>query len=214
MVIKSFLIHDFIRRIKISESRRKVYYTKVEGMPQRFLKNPERYQLIDGKLFDHKLGENVVKNKKTAGTPRYHKISGNEIWTGVNHHLRTKIASEMKKYFYEHFRGTEPLKASDYPIGISIRFIDNLFGRDGEDIDNMVYFYRKTIHDALCGNVEFSKVPSTDKPGKFKFVPMHDKHPPIIEDDDRSYILETRTKLICMDIPDEETSILIEIYKL
>ena len=210
MVIRTFLIEDYIKRIIMSKSRRKKYYTKDKPVPKRYGKDPKKYQFIKGVLYDMELGEKIIKNKRTAGTPKYHKISGNDMWAGVSYHLRSKISSEMKTYFYEYFRGAEPLLKSDYPVGISITVTDNVFGRNGEDIDNMSYLYRKTILDALRGNVEFVKNIGDD--GKVSYVPDYEKYPPILEDDSREFITEMKTKLICKDIPNEETSILIEIY--
>lgn len=205
-------IKNYIKRIIISKSRRKVYIKEGEKLPLRYAKKPEKYQFINGFLYDIEVNEKIIRNQRTHGKPKYKKISGNDMWAGVNYHLRSKIASEMKKFFYEYFRGITPLKASDYPVGISLDIIDNVEGREGEDIDNLSYLYRKTIHDALCGNVEFVKV--VDPEGKSSFVPDYDKYPKIIEDDNRDYIKEITTRLSYEDIPDEETSMTITIYKL
>lgn len=140
------------------------------------------------KYKEDKDGNLKIANPRTAGKPRTKKINGQSLWVGMNHHLRTKISKELKKYFYEKFRGTKYIE--DYPIGIELIF----YGSLGEyDLDNMSLLYRKTIQDALCGNVEFlTKVEN----GKKTFHPDREKYPAIIEDDNVKFITEIPTKFV------------------
>jgi len=212
MIIHKFEVKNFIRKIILSKSRRKIYYKEGGFVPQRFLNKPERYKFLGGYLYDTDTATRIVRNARSAGTPRYQNISGNDMWAGMNYNLRSKVATEMKKFFYEYFRGAKPLNKEDYPIGVSITIIDNLNGKEGEDIDNMIYLYRKNIHDALCGNVVFNK---SIIDGKISYIPDRKAYPPIIEDDDRDHILEMKTKLIInTDLKTEDTSMVIELYTL
>ena len=188
-----------------------MFFKKGTDLPKKYL-NEEKYHFVNNTLCDIITGEKIVRNSRSAGKPRYQKISGNAMWAGMNYNLRSKIATEMKKFFYEFFRDSKPLLAEDYPIGIGLIITDNLSGRAGEDIDNMAYLYRKNIHDALCGNVMFNK---EIHEGKTSYVPDRNAYPAIIEDDNRDFITEIKTKIIVNeDLTDEETSILVEIYKM
>lgn len=153
---------------------------------------------------ENKDGEKVISNPRTAGKPRTRKISGQVLWVGMNHHLRSKIARELKKYFYEFFRGKN--FKIEYPIGISIDF----YGKEGDfDLDNLCLLYRKCLHDAISGNVDFISTISED--GKKVFKPDYEKYPPIIKDDSVVYINENVSRFINTD--SEKKKMIITIYK-
>ncbi len=142
----------------------------------------------DGTVLDTKTGLKVLKNSRTAGKERYMKIAGQDLWVGIDHNLRSKLAREMKVYFYEYLRNIKPiLDIKAYPLGIGLEIMDVF---DDGDIDNMEHIYRKVIHDALCGNVEFIKDEND------KFVPDRKKYTPIIIDDSKQYIQEMWTRFI------------------
>lgn len=152
----------------------------------------------------NKSGEKVISNPRTAGKPRVRKINGQMIWVGMNHHLRSKIARELKRYFYEFFRGKELI--TDYPIGISIDF----YGKAGDfDLDNLCLLYRKTMNDALCGNVDF--IAEVSEEGKTVYKPDWEKYPPIIKDDSVQYITENVSRFINTEEGDKK--MIITIYK-
>ncbi len=208
MVIRSYYIDNFIRKVILSKARRKLHFKEGDKIPKKYSNDDHKFK--NGILYSDVTNEKIIKNPNVAGKPRYQKISGNAMWAGMNYNLRAKIATEMKKFFYEYFRGSEPLNEEDYPIGVKLTITDNLSGRKGEDIDNMAYLYRKNIHDALCGNVMFDKVIEN---GKARYVPNRELYPALIEDDNRDFITEIITKIIVdEDLTDEETSILVEIY--
>jgi hypothetical protein len=215
IILREFIINNFIKEIALSNSARKVYYkiTDKKPLPKKY-SDDSKYIFINEVLCDAITTEKIIKNIKTHGKPRFHKISGNDLWSGVDHFLRSKIGSETKKYFYEYFRNTAPIV--DYPVGLSVTINDNLKGRMGGDIDNTAYIYIKAIQDALCGNVEFFKViQPSDKTGKCKvsYMPDRIKYPAIIVDDSRDLINENRIRINYVDVPDEETSMIIQIYK-
>lgn len=202
-------IPNFIDKVEISKKRRAKYYTK-ERVPKTM--NPEtnnKYSFNEeGILIITETGEKVVSNKRSAGKPRYWKISGQDIWSGINYNMRSKISREMKKYFYEKLAHLKPLvDDEDYPIGIRIDLYDsNLEG----DVDNFIYLYRKTITDALCGNVEFMKVKNVD--GKVSNMPDYTKYPPIIIDDSKKYVRDIPTTFHYVE--GEDRKLVIEIYKM
>jgi hypothetical protein len=155
-------------------------------------------------LIDRTTHEPVVKNIRSAGTEKSIKISGQDFWTGINCHIRSKISKELKKFFYEAIKDFEPLQDSDYPIGIDLNIYDVL---EGADIDNLTFVYRKCLHDALGGNVEFIK----DANGKF--CPDRTKYPPIIQDDSLFFV-----RRICSEFHPikchEDNMMIIKLYKL
>ena len=61
------------------------------------------------------------KVSKTSGTPKYHKIAGNDLWASLNPHVRAKILKEIKLWFYDtYIRNLGVL--SDFPISITFNF--------------------------------------------------------------------------------------------
>lgn len=155
-------------------------------------------------MTDGVTGEKVIKNTRSAGTERYIKISGQDFWTGINHNLRSKIGKELKKYFYNILSEMKPVPEDEYPIGVKIDIYDVI---DEGDIDNLIYIYRKTVHDSLCGNIEFVK----DENGKFH--PDRKNYKPLIIDDSKEYIQEINTRFY--PIRDhEERQMIIQLYRL
>lgn len=194
-------INDFIDKVKISNKRRPIFYKLTDDIPKKY--QTDEYMFVnDGRLVNKKSGESIIKNTKSVGKERFWKISGQDLWSGIDPHLRSKVAKEMKKYFYEFFRGKEPIK--DYPIGIEVTFYDNHI----YDIDNQGYIYVKTILDSLCGNVDFVK--KIDRDGNVIYVPDQETYPPIIEQDDNEHIKQ----IIINYVSSEEKKLIIKINKL
>lgn len=202
-------VKNYIREVELSKKRRATYYAENTKIPKRYL-DKEKYDFINGYLSDLSTKTKIIKNSRSVHKPRYKRIQGQDIWRGINFNIRSKIAKEMKKYFYEKFRGIPVI--NEYPIEVKIDFYDNV--DEGEDLDNMIYFYRKCIHDALCGNVEFKKI-SIEKNGVVteEFVPDRKKYPQIIIDDSKKYIQSIPTRFYPVD-GKTEPSIVIELSKL
>lgn len=187
----TIIIDQFIDRVLLSKKRRSVYYNVKQTIPDRVHKKLESgdYSTAkDGTVIDVKTGLKVLKNVQTAGKEKYMKIAGQDLWVGIDHHLRSKLAREMKIFFYDYIRDIKPIiNIKDYPIGVGIEIMD---AYDDGDIDNMEHIYRKVLHDALCGNIEFIKGDDG------KFTPDRKKYRPIIIDDSKQYIQEIWTKFI------------------
>jgi hypothetical protein len=197
-------IPNFITEVAISQSRRAVYFKRGDEIPIKFLSDKYNFNEEDF-LIDTKTNERVVANPRAAGKPRYHRVAGQDIWSNINYHLRSKIAKELKKYFYESLKSIPPLMDEDfYPIGIRIDIHDTI---EGEDLDNQIYWYRKTMHDALCGNVEFSK----DSNGNN--IPDRKKYPPILIEDDKLHIQDIPTKFYAVPTRNDR-KLVVEIYQL
>lgn len=151
----------------------------------------------------NKDGKKVVSNPKFAGKPRVKVINGQDLWVGIDHNMRSKIAKEIKKYFYNIIKDLPTIE--DYPIGVSFVY----YGPLGDfDLDNLTVWYRKCFHDALSGNVDFNKTINSN--GKTQYVPDRIKYPPKIIDDSVKYIRSMPT-----DFVESETSkLVITIFKL
>lgn len=146
---------------------------------------------------------NII-NASTINKPRVKKINGQDLWVIIDPHLRAKMAKEIKKYFYNILKDIGTI--SIFPIGVDLEF----YGPLGDyDIDNMSIWYRKCIHDALAGNVEYLSV-INEETGKKYLKADHINYPPIIPDDNVNYIQEANTKFI----PSDETKLTIIINSL
>ncbi len=146
-------IDDYIEYVTLSKKRRPKYHRKGSNIPKKYLDTTKYNFDTKGTLVDVKTGEKVIANPKVANKPRLKKISGQDIWVGIDHHLRSKIAKEVKSYFKIAFKNIKPLQAKDYPIGVSIDFYKPI-GEGDYDLDNLVLIYRKCCHDALKGIIE------------------------------------------------------------
>jgi hypothetical protein len=180
-------IPDYIERIQLSKKRRPRFYQKGDNIPKRF--RDERFFNFNhrGFLVNVQTDEKILANPRAAGTPREKKISGQDIWSGMDHHLRSKIARELKAYFTDKYRKSriKGLKRSMYPIGVCMDFYKPI-GEGDWDLDNHALIYRKCSLDALKG---------------------------YIEDDSVVYVREIPTRYFPIDAG-EQTKIIITIYKL
>lgn len=89
-------IPRFITRVTISDKRRKKYYKKSDRIPKKYSSCTFDRK---GYLLDDK-GAKIVKNSKSAGTPKELKLSGNNLITGYSSfHMRNKITTELKKFY-------------------------------------------------------------------------------------------------------------------
>jgi hypothetical protein len=152
-IIYQVEIDDYIEYVTLSKKRRPRYYTKGNNIPKKYLDKKKYNFNTKGVLVDVETGEKIIANPKVANKPRVKKISGQDIWVGINHHLRSKIAREVKKYFENAFKNLKPLKIEDYPIGVCIDFYKPI-GDGDYDLDNLSLIYRKCCHDALKGIIE------------------------------------------------------------
>ena len=133
--------------------------------------------------------DGTIKNSRSLDKPRVKRINGQDLWVGIDPHLRAKMAKELKKYFYTFIKDLEPI--NKYPISVDMEFHQ----KTGEyDLDNLSLWYRKCFHDSLTGNVEF--MPSISDEGKKSHVANHDKYPPKIPDDTVKFISEFKTTFV------------------
>lgn len=136
----------FPTHIVISKKRRIVYYKKKDDVPKKY-----KNSLADknGFLLD-KEGNRIVKNKRTAGTPKIEKMSGNSLLTGYSTpHMRTRISNELKDYFRPF------VKKAIREFGLIKKFPIRIEWEVYTTVDNPVwdlsnlFFYYKYFEDTL-----------------------------------------------------------------
>jgi len=179
-------IPDYIQRIQLSKSRRPKYYQRGVNIPKRY-KDERLFNFNNkGVLVNVQTEERILANPRAAGTPREKRINGQDVWSGMDHHLRSKIARELKAYFKDKYKKARiaPLRRNMYPIGVCMDFYKPL-GEADWDLDNHALIYRKCSLDALKG---------------------------LIEDDSVLYVREIPTRYYPID-QEESTKLVITIYK-
>ncbi len=144
------IIPNYLRRVKLSEARRPKYYFFGGELPDKF--KTERYSWRKrGKikcLYDNEEGQFVLKNAKSAGTPNYQTIAGNEIYARMHERKRMLIVHSLKDHFKEHIsKQIESISEDLYPLSISME-LHAPFGYADWDVDNL-WIYHKCFLDSL-----------------------------------------------------------------
>lgn len=148
MIIEKYTAHlpDFPREIQVSSKRKAKYWKVGEKIPKKYAK----YGNAGGFIVDDK-GEKVVKNVKTAGTPRTVQINSQLIYVGLHHSVRNKIVDAIHAFFHDEFKKQLPAKIN-LGVGdrvlISLNFHDVLH-RKTRDLDNLSSLFFKCGIDCL-----------------------------------------------------------------
>lgn len=172
-------IPQYITKVMLSKKRRTEYYKKdgKHRIPSRFQPSPKFDNR--GFLINPKTGEREIRNKKTAGKPRYFVISGNSFVSGFGSEFtRAKIVEGIKD-FYRPFLYDFPV-ITTFPIRIAWDFYTTI-GAANYDMSNF-WFYYKYFEDCLRDRRELPD-------GSFK--------PAIIPDDNIKYVTQPGAPLLC-----------------
>jgi hypothetical protein len=173
-LIYEIIIPDYPSKIKLSDSRRAIYYHKSKHR----MKLPKKYQSgrytwgNDGYLYDIEDSDNkkIIKNSKSAGTPRYWAVNFQAIWNQqIKHQARASVTNKLKDIFRPYLKDLDII--TEYPIKME------LFLHDVEmpiDVDNKGVVYTKVITDLLV---------NTNK--------GEDDNRSIIPDDSSTYVNDT-----------------------
>lgn len=156
-----------------------------------------------------------ITNKAWINKPRVKRINGQDIWVGINEHLRSKMAKELKLYLYDKIKDIEPI--TTFPIGIDLEFHFVIPENDSKlpDIDNISLWWRKCLHDALAGNVDYIPYSSQTLKDdgtivvKKHYEPNHSEYPPKIPDDNIKYVREANNKFIPITDKEERKIVII-----
>jgi Holliday junction resolvase RusA-like endonuclease len=125
--------------IELSKARRATYYKKGQKIPKRYIANQfdKQDRLVDN------TGLPIIKNKKTKGKPRLHRITFQDFWSGNIHQFtRTKIKEQLTNYFIMQL---EESISIEFPIIIEF----NHYTNNKSDIDNGSFIYIKSFFDSL-----------------------------------------------------------------
>jgi hypothetical protein len=144
-------IPDYIEFVQLSKKRRPIYYKKGTKIPKKYLNNSKYKYNSLGFLIDEN-NEKILKNIRAAGTPKFKKIRGNDLWSGIDHNLRSKIANEIKSFLYPYIKPFKKLTKEAYPIGVAMEFRKPI-GRGDWDLDNHALFYKKCLLDVLKNTI-------------------------------------------------------------
>jgi hypothetical protein len=193
-------IPDYIEKVKISDKRRAKFFGVNDDLPKKYQTEQYTWDSTGSVLIDKETGKKAIKNSVSAGKERFWKINGQDLWSGMDPHLRSKVAKEMKMYFYEYFRG---LTIDSFPIGVELTFYDK---ENILDIDNLSYIYTKVILDAMCGNVVFRPI---EVDGKTQHVPDYQEYPQIIPNDNVQFVNHIASDYVISD----ERKLIIKIFK-
>lgn len=95
-------------------------------------------------------GNKVVKNTKTAGTPRSVTINAQAIYVGLHHAVRSKIVNDLHTLFHDEFKKQLPAKIvlGDNKILIALHFYD-VYSDKLPDLDNLANLFVKCGIDCL-----------------------------------------------------------------
>lgn len=150
-VLRRVLIEDYMEKVVLSKARKAKYYNAKSELPKKYqsaLDKDLAYWGKKGYLCEKDTGDRIIANPRVAGTERAIKINGQRSYSGINHHLRSKIVREMRSWYKGHLAHVPPIDRKEYPIGVGINFYKPLEAGN-YDLDNMKYFYLKTLQDSL-----------------------------------------------------------------
>lgn len=210
-------IPQYIRKVQTSKARRKTYYKKGEKLPKglqskldskeyswMFIKDKKDYYLVDDG------GDLIIKNKRSAGTPKFKVIKGNDLHAlTLTDYDRSKIVQAIKDQMIPEVEKLEPLTEVNYPIRILCEvhhpINDPLTKGQSWDVDNHALFYMKTFPDVLCGCPKI--VETEDGSKKLQYLSKR-----IILDDNVKYITQPPVALFCPVENYEDRKLVFKIY--
>ncbi len=228
-LLATVTIPQYIRVIKTADKRLATRYKKGEKIPKKYTDKLGIDYDFDSKgiLINIDTKEKVVKNSKSAGTPRYKIINGQDLHTlTLADYERSKIIKAIKEQMIPEVNKLQPI--TKFPIRILCELHDTYFdqihlltsGRVREeinwDIDNRGLFYCKTFPDVLCGSPYVDNlreengltVIRNDK--EVKVIKYQNTR--IIPDDNRRYITQAPTALFCPIENAEDRKLVFKIY--
>jgi len=201
------VIPQYLTHIQLSKARRPTYYSKkdqiIGGIPKKYMKDGIEFN-SKGRAINALSKEVIIKNSRSAGTPKLWKINGQDLWSGNLHHsTRSKMNEQLHEHFAEHIikqvQKDQKTKTIDLKIDERIHIHYLFKDKIGQDIDNLASIYIKTFQDTL----------SKAKDKKFG----HIKKVGLIPDDNPRYVKSYMPDF--EEISDhEKRELIITIYKI
>lgn len=213
-LIAEVTIPQYIRRIETAKARRATYYFEGEKLPKKyqkgldegtihwmFIKERKGIVLVDAG------GDPIIKNPRTAGTPSYKVIKGNDLHTlTMRDYERSKIVKAIKDQMIPEVEKLEPFPAIYFPIRLICEIHhpidDPLVKSQNWDIDNHALWYCKVFPDVLSG-CPYTK----GKAGELEYLSKR-----IIPDDHRKYITQPPVPIFIPIENIEERKLVFKIY--
>ena len=169
-LLRELEVPQYIRRVRIAQARRAEYYelgkkkikakkyldqTKYGFRPFKVTRGGKLTQVYF--LTDLATGERVIKNPKSAGTPKDKLINGQDIYNQtIVQETRNKMLQEIKAFFTPFVNKLEPIDMTDLPVRIEVELHDTILEETSKklwDVDNRFYMYGKAFQDVLTGNM-------------------------------------------------------------
>lgn len=151
-LLLTIVIDNFSEYIQIAKSRRPTYYIQNKcRIPKKYM-DDERYVYNNkGQLIDlENGGVTVVKNSRSAGTPRYKKINGQDIYNGnISRQARASLVRNIHNYFVPFLQDINlDIDIDNYPLCMELVFRVHDKGKFNIDNDNK-WIWRKCIQDTI-----------------------------------------------------------------
>lgn len=206
-LLGTVVIPNYIRVIKISESRRATYYKIGEDIPKKYsdkLGKEYHWMYVDKKkdkfLVDAD-GELIIKNPNSQGTPKYKIINGQDLHRlTLKDYDRAKIVRAIKEQM------TPEIEKLDIITKLPIRILCEMYDTYTDvvvksnpdwDVDNRLIFHTKVFVDVLSGSPSKVIVIDNDtgkpminhKTGK-PLMEMKNLSKAIIPNDHRKYVTQ------------------------
>lgn len=175
-------------KIQLSASRRAVYFQKKKHynkLPKKYLKGNYQWG-ADGFLYDieNPIDEKIIKNSKSAGTPRFWSVNFQAIWNQqLKYQGRANITRILKDIFRSYIKILDPIET--YPLRIEMFLLDQEMP---VDVDNKGVIYTKIITDLLVntnkGEVDNKKIIIDDSSeyindiGRCKWIKINETEEP------------------------------------
>lgn len=161
-------IPNYLTHIQLSKARRAKYYNAVDfqnnKIPKKYFKDGIEFDK-NGRAINAKTKELIIKNPRTAGTPKFWKLSGQDLWSGNMHHsVRAKINEQLHNHFakfiIEQIKIEQNTKLIPFKPNerIQIHFLFKNRIEQSQDLDNMAILYVKTFLDTITQHSNSNQV--------------------------------------------------------
>lgn len=213
-LIATIEIPQYIRRVQTAAARRATYYKQGEKLSKKLQRMVDKKECLwmfvkerKGIVLVDSGGDPIIKNPRTAGTPRFKVIKGNDLHTlTMEPFERSKIIKAIKAQMIPYVEQLEPIPAINFPIRVLCEvyhpIVDPYVKGQDWDIDNHALWYTKIFPDVLCG------CPYREN-GKEIFY----QSKRIIPDDHRQYITQPPVPLFIPIEKHEDRKLVFKIYK-
>jgi hypothetical protein len=184
----TYTIKNFPREVQVSKAQRAKYYEHDKPLPKKYQTSQYSYKQLNKKLvlFDTITNTPIIKNASKAGQPKFHKISGNDLWAAnLPSTFIQKLKATISEAFWQEIKNNNNVEQIRNLLKGKKLKIDFTFStyKEIQDLDNLDIFYRKCIIDAITDKYEY------EKGERKKLLETR-----ILEDDSVKYIKEIHTK--------------------